>query len=173
MENQFSQMPVLPDTPENRAWVDECIRVLGQEIDLRVAQRQVYYQMRAGWQHLPEDPTVTTTSRRSGTAITEDIDLTDLDIDFTGTETVVQRLVLIAGAAPDRYLNVTQVARCIQRSGVTDIKLHSIRVAVHRALEGNPNLFELVRPATYRYVGGAPGAGVDGDPVEDGSGPEV
>ena len=97
-----------------------------------------------------------TPGRSRRTQVAEDTDLSGLDrVEGLGdAEGVYQQLVCIARAAPNRLLNVTQVSRLLLHLGATTTpNLHSVRVSTQRALNAHPDLFELVRPATYRYTG--------------------
>ena len=104
-------------------------------------------------------PTRTGTRVRTS-AVTPDIDLSKVQVDFEGTENMLDRLVRIAETIPDTHLNVTQVVKLLIRHGQTGASVHNGRVSVQRAFNSNPSIFERAEAhrATYRYVGG-------GDPV--------
>ena len=84
--------------------------------------------------------------------IEPDIDLTGVAVSFEGAESVKDKLVRIAETRPDLLLNITQVGRLLLGSGATDKTLHNMRVTVERTLKRHPEIFQRVRPATFRYV---------------------
>lgn len=100
-------------------------------------------------------PAATTKAARSR-AVTPDIDLSGVQVDFTGTENLRERLIRIAETAPGTYLNVTQTVKLLIRHGQSEASVHNGRVSVQRAFDTNLDIFERVEAhrATYRYVGG-------------------
>ena len=159
------ELPPPPNTADNAAWVEHCIRRIDEEMESLAAERVRFVQMRQSMRRCPAPPTDGATpvqAPASQGGIPEDIDLTALEVDLGGAQNTLERVVKIAEAAPPgKLLNTTQVARLLLRSGTSTTKLHSLRVAAQRTLEGNPDLFELVRRATYQYVGGATSTGAD------------
>ena len=94
--------------------------------------------------------------RRNSRAVTPDIDLTGVRVDFTGTENIVQRIIRIAETVPGMKLNVTQVVKLLIEHNQTQQSVHNARVSVGRDFESHPDLFERIEVgrATYRYLGG-------------------
>ena len=132
---------------------------LTQEVDPFRTVRQTFLRLLENAP--PEESTDTggvapASGRSRRTQVPDDIELGGLDnvAGLGDAEDMHQRLVCIARAAPNRLLNVTQVSKLLLRLGATTTpNLHSVRVSTQRALNAEPNLFELVRPATYRYTG--------------------
>ena len=182
-------LPAMPDDlSEVPAWARECARLYGPEI-ARLTMEQAFLTRLA--QMGPDDgpgaaamarpmgsppaprpaSRITTTptdegasSTTRGSAIPADIDLTALTVDLVGVESPWERLVRVAEAVPPgTLLNTTQVSRLVHRSGVTDAPLQTIRVGIQRALDADPQRFQKVRSATYRYMVGAQTA----DPTHD------
>ena len=164
-------LPLPPNTADNLGWVEECILRYDEQIRLLEAQRWLYVQMRddmtggvspapgrAGARHRPAPPA-------APGGIQEDIDLTGMTVDLEGADDNHTMVLRVAEALPlGKLLNTTQVGRLLQRSGATGTKLQSLRVAVQRVCERNPQLFE-PEPryrATYRYTGGGRHNGADG-----------
>ena len=80
-------------------------------------------------------------------------DLTDLEVDLTGAKNLAERIIRVAMADKNKVLNVTQLSHCIIRNGGSGGTLTSLRRQVSRDLKENPELFEPVAVATYRYRG--------------------
>ena len=172
-------LPPPPATSDNRAWARECICILEAEIEPREAEivrltheveplktmRETFIRLLEaappGESSAPPRDTggagpTPTPGRSRQTQVQADIDLSGLDrvAGLDDAEDVHQRLVCIARAAPGQLLNTTQVSRLLLKLGATTTpNLHSVRVSVQRTFDGNPNDFELVRPATYRHTG--------------------
>ena len=101
-------------------------------------------------------PTVKTGRGRSAPRnrqIESDIDLTVVNVDFTGTEELPEQLVRVAETVPALYLNVTQVSKLLLRHGVTQSTLHNLQVNTQRAFDARPELWKRIRAATYQYTG--------------------
>ena len=88
--------------------------------------------------------------------VTEEDDLTDLVVDFTGCASMLERLIRLAEAAEGRLLNTTKAAQCLIDNGQTKSKLENYRTEVNRALVNNPEVFARVSTGTYRYIGSLP-----------------
>ena len=97
--------------------------------------------------------------RHAGSSnVPDDIDLTAVEVDFSGTANMLERVVRVAetveGTGKD--LNVSQLARLIVRSGQSTAAVQNLRVGVQRVIDRHKDLFERVDRdrATYRYKGG-------------------
>ena len=169
MEYLPLQLPPPPDTQDNTEWVEKCLALIDQQTDALGAMRAFFVQMQGPQapapSSVPAAPTASTRNKAAAGAagdIPADIDLSGLVVDLEGAQTTLEKVVKIGETIPeDRLLNTTQISKFLLRSGTTTAKLQSIRVAVQRALEGNPSLFELVRRATYKYTGGVPSTDPD------------
>ena len=83
--------------------------------------------------------------------VTDEDDLTRLVVDFTGCNSIVDRLVRIGRAAPNKFLNTTKTAQFLLDNGQSRSDLKNYRTEVNRALSTNPQLFTKVSAGTYRY----------------------
>ena len=169
MKTREVELPPPPSSPGLAEWARECVRILDHQIDLLTAERNIYLQLLDSFQQgaapgATESPPATSPASveaigaaahgEAQGAVSPDIDLTELDVDLDGAQNTVERIVWIATAAPDKLLNVTQLARLLIRTGSTTAKINNMRVMVQRTLDGRPDLFERVRRATYRYTAG-------------------
>ena len=85
--------------------------------------------------------------------VEDEDDLTGLVVDFTGCNSIVDRLVSIGLATPHKLLNTTKAAQCLLENGQSKSDLKNYRTEVNRALSNNSQLFAKVSAGTYRYVG--------------------
>ena len=85
-----------------------------------------------------------------------DIDLSELDVSIVqNAPNLLDRMTRIALAIRDegKLLNVTQVARYLNRAGVTLSSIQNQRTSMGKVLREHPELFEKVRLGTFRYLG--------------------
>ena len=148
-----------PATPEAAEWLRECVSVLDGQIEELATKRKVFLQLirdaeaeevTGGSAAAPASPP----PRAAYGVIPPDIDLTGLYIDLEGTQNTLERIIKIAEVVPeDKYLNVSQMARYIINAGYSVATVQNMRVAVQRVISRQPDLFDQVRPATYRFRG--------------------
>ena len=176
------ELPPPPATSDNSKWVRHCLELLDgkikrreakvarytQELESLTAVRDLFLQLQGNTpsnlfdlidtQTLGVSPDGLAPTAETGYSrrinIPEDIDLTRLEAvaGFHDTHDLRERLILIAKAAPDKFLNTTQVARALQRLGDPTPRLHTLRVSIQRIFDASPENFVPVRPATYRYT---------------------
>lgn len=158
----YADPPCLPPvTPEAAGWLRECINVLDSQIEALAVMRKLFADVidsdNAEAGEAAGDPVgPIAPARRTPliAAVPPDADLTGLDISLEGTVNTLERIIRIAEGAEDKFLNVTQTARYIIKTGHSQATVQNMRVAVQRVFNKHPELFEQVRPATYRYRGG-------------------
>ena len=83
----------------------------------------------------------------------EEDDLTGLVVDFTGCQSILDRLVRIGQAAPERLLNTTKTAQFLLANGQSRSDLKNYRTEVNRVLANKPEYFAKMSAGTYRYIG--------------------
>ena len=183
MEIHDLGLPPMPACASDmRDWAQECLRSLDGELEplkARIhaleADRDFFARLRdmaldgdGSGSDAPVAQAAPTDLSQGG--VSSDIDLTQLTVDLDGAQSMAEKVVRIAKAAPPgTLLNVTELARALIRLGGTMATLHNARVSAKRALNGQPDRFELIRKATYKYTGGTQSADLDHNP--DGPGP--
>ena len=78
-------------------------------------------------------------------------DLSGLVVDLSKCVNLLERIISIAKAAPDKLLNTSVLTRYLLDNGHSSSKLKNLRTAVHRVLTGRPELFEKVDQGMFRY----------------------
>ena len=80
------------------------------------------------------------------------VDPSGLDIDLTLAANLFERLVLVADAAGDSAVNMSDVTDYLVRNGISDAKPLNLRKSVDRVLRDHPEVFDKVGPGNYRLV---------------------
>ena len=155
--------PPPPASPETMGWLREHVNALDVQIKALATRRMVLVELigsdNAEAREVAGNPAAPEAAAKPTPLISmvpPDADLTGLVIDLEGTQNTFERIVRIAEGAPDKLLNVTQVARYIIGAGHSQATVQNQRVAVQRTIDGHSDLFERVRQATYRYCGDEP-----------------
>ena len=180
MEIDLRTLTLLPFTRGANRWAQDCVRDLDRQIAERVALRDLLIRHIDGANEMDaggrthSDPTDRGVyiPRPSWRRVPQDIDLSGLAVDFDGVRNTKQRIARIAEAAPDKLLNITEVAKYFIRSGHSQATLTNARTVVQQALTDYPGSFRQVRPGTYEYLGARPdtGPGQGRDPDDPGPG---
>ena len=145
MRNLEVELPQPPASPGLNEWAWECVRLLDRQISQLTSERDVYARF------LESSPRGVAAQAAAPSA---DIDLTQVVVDLHGSRDTLGRAIRVAEAAPDKLLNVTQLAKLLIRAGYTKSEVNNARATVQRALSNRPDLFRRVRPGTYKYIDG-------------------
>ena len=93
-------------------------------------------------------------------------DLSDLSVNFTGTNNLFERLRRIGQVAEGRLLNLTKVSKFLLASGESCATLRNLRNNVYSCLKDHPEHFEKVSSGNFRYHDSPRTTGLD-DRVND------
>ena len=88
--------------------------------------------------------------------VEDEDDLSDVIADFTGCNSMLDRLVRVARAAEGRLLNTSKTAQFLLEHGQSKSTFQNYRTEVNRALANSPQHFQKVSAGTYRYIGALP-----------------